>query len=222
MRSDRRPFSLWPASSARRREQERVDCLAVRNRFGMPALHGVDAPEFHASFMRDARVGDLFLAACPFDVARLVMSVVVDSFKRQPGRTRTNVLAERCEGSPPSFADAYASAAVVLERSILWITAALNHLAPSAVFGGSALAVRLSSGLASARPRRRSSQRPNKHRTFDTTYAPATQVAQVAVSSRLLKQHDPVTNLCSTRNRTQQVRSTSGHFTSNSTGERDV
>jgi hypothetical protein len=200
-----------------------VDCLAVGHRFGMPTLHRVNAPELYAALARDARISDLFFAAGPLDVRRLVMSVVVDPLEGQAAVwTTPHVLKESVKGRSPSFAHSDTSSAVVLKSLALRIAAPLNHLLPQVVFAGLAHAVRLFSGLATARPRRRSPQRSDEHRTLHATHAPATQIAQTTVSARLLKQHGPVTGLCSLWNRAKQVRSTSRHFTSNFTGERDV
>jgi len=77
----------------------------------------------------------LLLWRSPSDIARRVVSIIVDAVNRIPwAGADTDVCKKREEVVSPFVTDGYSSASVVLKPNVLWVCGALNHTSPGVIF----------------------------------------------------------------------------------------
>lgn len=119
----------WPAvarkSAAQRLIMKTKVARPATQRLGLSSeIHHLDAPA----------VFGLFARRCPSTIAGLVVAIVVNAVKLQPGRASAQIGDEVGDGVPPR-ADLDAAAAVVGVKRAPMVVATLHHLAPSGIEG---------------------------------------------------------------------------------------
>jgi hypothetical protein len=76
----------------------------------------------------------LFKTSCPSDVARFVVSVIINAINGMPGRRRiSDLLIKSCKVFAPFFTDGNASTSVVCIIGSVWIIASVLHSGPSSI-----------------------------------------------------------------------------------------